>query len=225
MCVVFRLRHSKAAILVLLAVYMLVPRVATAAGGGTQQFRLGTAAMPFGWSTAIADLDSDENLDFAIADRTGRTAEGYNYSLHLALSHEEGQTFHFRSSDSALNISIIDLDNDADLDVVLTHAVSGEIAGIWINNGRGGFHQAAADEFLQARLAFRQTAAVTSEKVPTAIAGLPTRKAASADNSAFRFERLFMSASSRVRCDEDSGSAGLSDRLIASRAPPTLFPL
>src|SRR5215831_3142592 len=176
MHLVSKLRHSKAIVVAIVALYLFLPRIAHAAEGRRQQFRLGTAAMPFGWSTAIARLDSDEELDFAIADRLSSGTNGYNYRLQLALSEAESQVFHFRSPDSALKVSIVDLDDDADLDVVLTHALSGEIAGVWLNNGEGGFHQASTDDYARARLKIGHEASIASSNAPEPMAALLLRK-------------------------------------------------
>src|SRR6516225_1127377 len=173
MCILLRLRHITTAAAALVALCFLFPGIARAAERPKQQVRLGTAAAPFGWATAIADLDSDEKLDFAIADRTSYGTNGYNYRLQLTLSQAESQTFQFHSTDSALNVSIVDLDNDADLDIVLTHALSGEIAGVWLNDGRGGFDQGHTEDFLHAGLKFRGRAAISARTARETLAALP----------------------------------------------------
>src|SRR5215471_6078890 len=98
MCLVSKSRYLL--ILTLVLLYAGLARPAAAAERGNAQIALGNAGMPFAWSTAVADLDSDEKLDFAIADRMGRSNEGYNYRLKLALSREGSQPFQFRSPDS-----------------------------------------------------------------------------------------------------------------------------
>src|SRR5919108_3092580 len=60
-----------------------------------EAFRLGSAAAPFGWSTAIGDLDNDGRPDFAIAERLGRGDEGYAYSIELLVSKVQSQTLTF----------------------------------------------------------------------------------------------------------------------------------
>jgi hypothetical protein len=220
MYLVSRLRHSKAIVIALLALYFFVPRVAQAAGRKNQPFRFGNAAAPFGWSTAVADLDSDQKLDFAVADRTGNGANGYNYRLQLSLSQAESQVFHFRSPDSALNVSIVDLDNDADLDIVLTHALSGEIAGVWLNNGEGGFRQGNAADFAS-ELKIARWLSMVPAKAARALATLPLRKNGSFQASAVRFTRPVRPAPGKVRNFEPARSAAGPYRFIALRAPPS----
>ena len=118
--------------------------VCSPAYGATAQanvFRLGTAALPYGWSTAIADFDADKKPDFAIANKIGTSSRGYEYSVELELSLEARQVFRFHSPDSALSITALDLDNDQDLDVVLTRTFNGEVVGVWLNNGYGHFSE------------------------------------------------------------------------------------
>jgi hypothetical protein len=221
MYLVSKLRYL--VIMALVVVYAGVPRAAAAADRGKLQLSLGNAGMPFAWSTAVADLDSDETLDFAIADRTGHSTEGYHYRLKLALSREGNQTFQFRSPDSSLNISIIDLDNDADLDVVLTHAISGEIAGVWINNGSGAFHQGNAADFPLGALSLRQKVIAPSGNVSVSSATLPNRKKAAGGSLIVRCHSPVTACSGTVVFSEIVRPQSLSNRFVHLRAPPTTF--
>jgi hypothetical protein len=217
-----KLRHSKAIIVAIFALCLFLPGIAHAAEGRQQQFRLGTAAMPFGWSTAIAKLDSDEKLDFAIADRIGNAISGYNYRLQLALSEAGNQIFHFRSADSALKVSIVDLDDDADLDVVLTHALTGEIAGVWLNNGEGGFHQANTADFAHARVKIGDEAAIASANAPIPIAALLLRKTVFDRTAGIPFDgQILPEAEGRHRADVIN-VPGHFYRSTTPRAPPSI---
>jgi hypothetical protein len=217
---VSRFRHRTAFLLALFALYLFLPRTAEAADSKKPQFRLGTASIHVGWSSAAANLDSDDKIDFAIADRTGRSAEGYNYRLQLALSHENSQVFHFHSTDSALNLSIIDLDDDADLDVVLTHALSGEIAGVWLNNGRGGFHEGNTADFRGMQVKLGGGVSVASESIPPAVGSLPLRKSLTALTQSVRLDIPTGPAVGSLRDFAGAETGRVSDHPIASRAPP-----
>jgi hypothetical protein len=225
MCILLRLRHGKIAAAALVALCFLFPGIAGAAERQKQQVRLGTAAAPFGWATAIADLDSDEKLDFAIADRTSYGANGYNYRLQLTLSQAESQTFQFHSTDSALNVSIIDLDNDADLDVVLTHAISGEIAGVWLNNGSGDFQQGKTEDFVQAGLSARRTNKITTAIIPPALVAVPLQKKFAAAAGRVTFDRLLRTSYCKDRESQRPSIDKALCSLIAPRAPPAILPL
>jgi hypothetical protein len=217
---VSRFRHRTALLLALFALYLFLPRTAEAGESRKPQFRLGTSSIHLGWSSAAANLDSDDKIDFAIADRTGRSPEGYNYRLQLALSHEESQIFHFHSTDSALNLSIVDLDNDADLDVVLTHALSGEIAGVWLNNGRGGFREGNTADFGGMQVKVGGRVAVASESIPPAMGSLPLRKTLTMLTGPIRLDIPIGAALGSLRDFTGLGTGRLSDHSIASRAPP-----
>jgi hypothetical protein len=210
-------------VVALVVVYAGVPRSAAAAERGKTQLSLGTAGMPFAWSTAVADLDSDHKLDFAVADRTGHNTEGYNYRLKLALSREGNQTFQFRSLDSALNISIIDLDNDTDLDIVLTHALSGEIAGVWINNGSGAFHQGNAADFPLGVLTLRQKVIAASGSASASSATLPNRKKTAGGSVIVRCNRPVNPCSELLTFSDVVQHKNPSHRFVNLRAPPATF--
>lgn len=179
--------------------------------------------MPFGWATAVADLDSDAKLDFAIADRTSYGANGYNYRLQLTLSRAESQVFQFHSADSALKVSVVDLDNDADLDIVLTHAISGEIAGVWLNNGSGDFHEGQVEDFQQAGVQLKGSVTIGTANNAPALAGTtfdrkPVMRAAKVvpDNSSTGGGPA-VNASSYSR-------AGPEYYCVIPRSPPQTFP-
>ena len=106
---------------------------------GKPVFRLGNAARPFGWSTAIGDFDRDGMPDVAVADHIGRQVGGYAYRIELSLSHTASADITFESTADAITIRTVDIDHDNDLDIVVGHAVSGDAVGVWLNDGHGHF--------------------------------------------------------------------------------------
>jgi hypothetical protein len=107
-------------------------------------FRLGTAARPFAWSTAVGDLNADGRPDYAVADRIGRGGAGFEYSVELSISGRASQSITFDSTDSALSISLRDVDHDQDLDVVVSTVLSPSVVRVWLNDGRGAFAETSA---------------------------------------------------------------------------------
>jgi hypothetical protein len=116
----------------------LAPRVSPAAAG----FRLGTAGRPFAWSTAVGDLNADGRPDVAVADRVGRGAGGFAYTVQLSMAGGGSQLVDFDSDQDALSVALRDVDHDRDLDVLVIGAVSRSIVGIWLNDGTGKFERA-----------------------------------------------------------------------------------
>ncbi|MEP7309635.1 MAG: FG-GAP repeat protein [Acidobacteriota bacterium] len=105
-------------------------------------FRLGTAARPFGWSTSVADFNTDGIPDIAVADSLGRWGGAYAYRMEFSVSGRAPHAVAFESSQDALKINVSDVDDDDDLDVVVTGFLSGEPVGVWLNDGHGRFASA-----------------------------------------------------------------------------------
>ena len=120
---------------------------AIAAGAGQPIFRLGTAAGPFGWSTAIGDFNKDGRPDLVVADHVGRRAGAYAYRLEFSLSGTAPSDVFFESTADALTISTVDIDHDDDLDIVAGRPFDGGAVGVWLNDGHGHFTQADVRRF------------------------------------------------------------------------------
>ena len=103
------------------------------------EFRLGNAAKPFGWSTAVGDFNMDGQADIAIADHIGRDADGYAYRLEFSISGGAPDAVTFESIHNAVTIRVADVDRDNDLDVVVGVPLSGETVGVWLNDAHGHF--------------------------------------------------------------------------------------
>jgi hypothetical protein len=105
-------------------------------------FRLGDAAKPFGWSTAIGDFNADGTPDVAVADHVAPRTGGYEYRIEFSVSGQPSDDVTFESTHRAITISVSDVDRDNDLDVIVGVPLSGETVGVWLNDGRGHFTSA-----------------------------------------------------------------------------------
>jgi hypothetical protein len=134
-------------------------------------FRLGTAARPFGWSTAIADFNSDGTPDLVIADRASQRANTYGYLIQFSVSGLGLRNVAFESAQPELTVGISDLDHDDDLDVVVRALFSREVVAVWLNDGRGHFQQADERPFTSGFREIRSVA-IPDASVDPSFAGL-----------------------------------------------------
>jgi hypothetical protein len=118
-----------------------------AAHSEAQTFRLGNAAGPFGWSSAIADFNTDGRPDVAIADHVGTHAGGYRYRIELSMSGQVSDHVTFESVHDAITIIASDIDFDRDLDIIIGVPLTGRTVGVWLNDGDGHFTSADLAQF------------------------------------------------------------------------------
>ena len=215
-------RRWRQRVFVTLAVVTLcivLPYWAHASGNKSRSaFRLALPAGPFSFA-AVADFNSDAEPDIAIADRTGSGSQGYTYRLQVGLSFEPSQVFHFRSPHS-LTFSVLDFDNDQDLDVILTRTFSDDVVGVWINNGRGQFHPGNTKEVLHGRVAPRHRATLEPTPNPVIIPGLPVRKCTIAAAGPIALESLSIPAPRHVESLELQPGKEVFLSSTGPRAPP-----
>jgi hypothetical protein len=102
-------------------------------------FRLGNAARPLAWSTAIADFNVDGAPDIAVADRVAHGLTGYSYRIQLSISGQQSDAVTFESVNEAIQLHVSDVDADNDLDLVASGVLTKDIVGVWLNDGHGRF--------------------------------------------------------------------------------------
>jgi hypothetical protein len=182
-------------------------------------FRLGTAARPFGWSTAVGDFNTDGTPDLAIADRVSQPAGGHAYQIQFAVSGLAPKSVAFESEQDALSVRVSDVDHDNDLDVVVSSTLSHEIVGIWLNNGRGEFQATDARQFAP-DIQVLQSVDTTDPSADLTSSGLLPRRAADGlpilVRAPFTFSPYTLCAVQLNRLQPALLSAG-----IPSRAPPS----
>src|SRR5262249_36180366 len=103
------------------------------------RFRLGTAAAPFGWATALGDFNNDGKPDIAVADRIRSAGPAYEFDVEVAVSNERPQHLSVAAPYDAIAVVVDDIDDDADLDIVVTPAPTRDVLAAWLNDGSGHF--------------------------------------------------------------------------------------
>jgi hypothetical protein len=89
---------------------------------------------------AIADLDGDGRPDLAIVRAEGRSVKGFYYRVELQLSAHLGtSSFKLSAPQGGLHIVARDVNDDGELDLVITSAWSHSPVSVWINDGHGTF--------------------------------------------------------------------------------------
>jgi hypothetical protein len=175
-------------------------------------FRLGSAAQPFGWSTAIGDFNTDGTPDVVVADHTSHRAGLYSYRIQFAVSGLSAGTFAFESPQSAVTVKVSDVDHDNDLDVVVHSAASPEVVAVWLNDGHGRFRPADKRQFgptvqsltsidTGGRGAQAETASLSSRRAPDVLSLLAP---ALSRPSVERVGRSIRIVQSRLRSAADS---------------------
>ena len=200
-----------AASVAFLLVATLVPAVASA-----QHVQPG-GADTFGWSSAVADFNADGRPDLAVARRLSNH-DGSDYRIEFQLSNGRRQSVSFASPQSALRVTAVDVDNDHDLDLVVTPLLGRHVIGVWLNDGAGHFRQGRAhdDAPFTAHLA---AATLNGVPPPFALATPSPRRILALPASAARAPTAHARAVRPVS-PVDLPSRFLA-RSLAPRAPPT----
>ena len=102
-------------------------------------------SLPLGSTTAFADFNADGRPDVAIAGHAS-VADGSNYRIDFRLSNGDRQSVSFASALNTLRIRAFDIDNDHDIDIVVTPLLSHDVVGVWLNDGAGHFRRSVATD-------------------------------------------------------------------------------
>lgn len=133
------------------------------------------ATLPNSWDQqgVLADLDGDGRPDWILVRRTARGQLGISYSVDLHLSSGTTPTC-IRITRQAGEVQVVprDVNDDGDLDLVLTDAWSAAPVGIWINDGHGKFIGASDLGAYPASLWTLGTAISTEDRPLAVSAGL-----------------------------------------------------
>ena len=90
---------------------------------------------------ALADLNGDQQLDLAEGLCLGSTKDGYFYQVQLRLSGDTSSNVFTVLHNNALGLKItgLDIDEDHDIDLIISDRFFGDQIGLWLNDGKGRF--------------------------------------------------------------------------------------
>ena len=202
-----------AATVAFLLAAVLLPGIAAAQnappGGGA----------PFGWSSAVADFNADGRPDLAVAKRLSNHG-GSDFRIDFQLSNGRRQSVSFASVQTALRVTAVDVDNDHDLDLVVTPLLGHHVIGVWLNDGAGNFRQGRDRDYapFTARLA---TATLNGVPPQFALATPSPRRTFARLSSTPRAPAALATAAIGPVSSVDLPSRFLA-RSLAPRAPPIL---
>jgi hypothetical protein len=100
-----------------------------------------------GGAFAIADFDGDNKPDGAVVVDAGLLRNQRLLRIELHFTGRVNSSFAFESSASNHTVAAWDVDNDNDIDIVVARGPSRRGLGIWLNDGKGGFHQGRTEDF------------------------------------------------------------------------------
>lgn len=169
-------------------------------------------------STAVADFNADGRPDLAVANHLG-TRGSAAYRIDVQLSNGARQSISFSSTLRGLHVAAVDVDNDHDLDLVVTPLLGRGVVGVWLNDGAGNFRRGDTDALP------RDLARLSS----STIAGYPWQLVAAVPVSRRLFTAPPVSAITVVVADGTAcaraATTALSTHLLLSslspRAPPS----
>jgi len=96
---------------------------------------------------AIADLDSDNQPDGVVLLDAGSLSHPGNFQIELHFTGHNNAAIAFQSTESALTITIRDIDHDGDVDLVLEKSFTHQPLRVWINNGHGDFEKGRLEDY------------------------------------------------------------------------------
>lgn len=101
----------------------------------------------FGRTFAGADFDNDHKLDRAVLVDSGPLEGQNSFRIDLHLSGGGNFELIFQSTEIALALTALDLNEDGAIDVVVEQALTHQRLYVWLNDGHGEFHRGRVEDF------------------------------------------------------------------------------
>lgn len=102
---------------------------------------------PLGGKLAVADFDRDQKADAAVLLRPHLPQPLDSYRIEVNISGRPSVAFTFQSPGGAVAVSARDIDDDHDSDLVVEERFTAQGVKVWINDGKGGFHEGRLEDY------------------------------------------------------------------------------
>lgn len=121
-----------------------------------------------------ADFDNDMRPDGAVLVDAGQIQGSQLFRIRLYVSSGTDRELTFRSSETALTISVLDVNQDGTPDLVIEQTFTHKRLQVWLNDGHGRFRHARVEDFPSLGEAPRRLKGPAGESCSLVLA-LPTR--------------------------------------------------
>ena len=175
------------------------------------------SASRLGASSAVADFNADGRPDLAVARRLSNHG-GSNFRIDFQISNGRRQSVSFASAQSALRVTAVDVDNDHDIDLVVTPLLGHHVISVWLNDGAGNFRKGRAQDAAPFTVHLA-TATLNGVGPPFAVVTTSPRRLTARLSSPARAPAAIAAIALRSTASIDLPSRFLA-RSLAPRAPP-----
>ncbi len=113
-------------------------------------------ATPLRQTLAAADFDGDNKPDGAFLVDSGWLRAHGTFRIELHFTARNNAEISFESPGTAVTLAAWDVNHDGHVDIVVEQAFTHHRLHVWLNDGRGDFHEARSADFPSADLAAGQ---------------------------------------------------------------------
>jgi len=96
---------------------------------------------------AAGDFDGDHKPDAAVLVDSGALSGEHNFRIELHFTNQSNGEIAFRSAEVAPWVAARDVNHDGYTDLVLEQPVTRKPLQVWLNDGRGGFHEGRVEDY------------------------------------------------------------------------------